>query len=1177
MIRSLSLFLLVAAVGASAQTLPSPREGTVYRSRTMPWAEYEAHNQNWDVAQGPGGLIFVANSQGVLEYDGEDWRVHELPDKEAAMVRSVAVGADGHTYVGGVGDLGRLVPDRRGFLQYESLRDRLSLGEQDFADVWTTHATPEGVVFQTSETLYRWDGARFRSWSASTRFRSSFLVEETVYVWEEGVGIKRLESDGLRLVPGSEWFADRKVDALLPHDQGLVAVVRDVGLVRLHDGQATPIRGTASDYFVRFRPYSAVAVPDAYGREGRLYAVGTLSGGVAIVTPSGRLVRVYREDVGLSVEDWAVGLHPDRQGGLWVATLNGLTWIDLFSRYTSFDVATGLLGSVYHVNEVEGTLYAGTALGLYRLVPGTLGRPGTGAPYSRFESVPGMPEQSQTWQITPTSVGALVSTDRGVFDLRGGRGRRITNDLAFAALVPSSRPDLAFVGLKDGVGLLVLRNGRWVGAGRLEGVEGETRFFHEGPGGEVWMAQTAGDVYRVTGAGTGRLRVQRFTEDNGLTVGGAPISRVGDEMRLSSREGVFRMRVRNGRLQLSRVPALRNVEGIYGLFTLGERSWLYQDGTFQAVEGEGGAGEGVFIRGVQVIGVSETAGGVLWIATADGLVRYDPTVRLVGRPAPAFLRQVTDRQREALWGGALGWRPDPDDPDERDLVVTYGHPDELRFVAAAAFFGDVGEVEYQFRLDGYADEWGAWGPERVTTTTNLWEGQYTIRVRARDGYGRVSAEARFGLRVLPPWYRTWWALSLYALAVSGVVWAVVAWRVREHRLALEAQQARAGRYQRLSDRLEVLNAQIRDADRLKADLLANTSHELRTPLTAIMGYSEILLDEAEGEARTLAESINRGGRRLLGTVNGLLDMFKLQSGTLEVHAEPVDVAEVVGRSARLLRPLATERGLDVVVLPEGRALPAHLDPALLDRIMTNLIGNAIKFTTEGRVVVLLDGDDHLLRLSVRDTGVGIAADDVERMFRPFEQASTGFSRSHEGTGLGLTIVKEVVELVGGRVHVESAVGVGTTVEITVPREWETTEAAGPRPDPYASGSGSAYVLGLDVPGDGAAFLQGWTEEGGRLRLVPTLGRALREVRTTVYDAILVGAAPPAVERKRVAAIRSVPGYETISIIRVGGEALDAAALRRHGLTDQLCDPFSAGHATVLLDETLSQVPALAEA
>ena len=1139
----------------------------MYRSRTWSWAEYDAHNQNWDMVQGPGGLIFVANSGGVLEFDGEDWRLHELPEGEAAMVRSVAVGRDGHTYVGGVGDLGRLVSDARGLLQYESIRDRLAPRYQDFADVWTAHATPEGVVFQTEGALHRWNGTRFQSWATSTRFRSSFLVGENVYAWEEGVGIKRLQGDELRLVPGAEWFADRRVDVLLPHPRGLTVGIRDVGLVRLEGGRVTPVEGTGSDYLARYRPYSAVAVPDAYGRGETLYAVGTLGGGVAVTAPDGDLVRVYREDVGLTVEDWAVGLHADRQGGLWVATLNGIVWLDLFSRYTAFDQGTGLLGSVYHVNEVDGVLHAGTALGLYRLVPGTLGRSAAGPAYARFEPVPGTPDQAQTWGIYPTPSGALVPTDKGVFQVRDGRGRPVTEDLSFSVMVPSARADLAFVGLKDGVGLLRRRGGEWVGAGRLDRVEGETRFIEEDAGGAIWLSQTAGDVYRVTGLRTGRLRVERFTETDGLTVASGPISRVGDEMRMYSREGVFSLRVERGRLRLTPVLAFRGIEGAYGVITLGERSWLSQDGEFRAIGG--GAADGPRLRGVQVIGVSETEGGVLWIATADGLVRYDPRVRQIGRPAPTFLRAVTDRQREPLYGGAADWRPDPDDPAERALVLPFGQPDELRFESAAAFFGDVGEVEYQFRLDGHSDGWSAWGPERVTTNTNLWEGEYTLRVRARDGYGRVSEEAAFGLRVLPPWYRTWWAFGLYGLTVSGLVWGLVWARVREQQANLEVQRAQSARLQRLSDRLGVLNARLRDADQLKVDLLANTSHELRTPLTAILGYSEILLDESDGEARTLAEGIHSGGRRLLATVNGLLDMFKLQSGTFEVHAEPVDAAAVVGQSVRLLRPLAAERGLDLAVLPEGRAVPAHVDPALLDRVVTNLVGNALKFTEVGRVAVLVDGDDYALRVTVRDTGVGIAQDDVERLFRPFEQASSGFGRSHEGTGLGLAIVKEVVELVGGRVHVESAPGAGTSVEVVLPREWAEPRPSAARPAPHAVGG--AYLLALDVDGPAVDVVRARAADG-QFDHAPTLGRALREARRTAYDAVLVGAAAPGVERKRVAAIRSVPGYETTAVLRVGGAALDAEALRRRGFTGGLPDPFDAGQAAALLDAMLAEVP-----
>ncbi|HEX8385883.1 MAG TPA: histidine kinase, partial [Rubricoccaceae bacterium] len=338
--RLLLLLSLVLAARASAQAGPSRGEGRPFFSRHVTWQEYGGSSQNWAVAQRPDGLVYVANTEGVLEYDGAGWRLYSLPDEARSLVRSLAVGPSSRVYVGGVGDFGFLAPDTSGTLAYRSLVPLVAARDRSaFTDVWTTHATRGGVVFQSSERLFRWDGRRMETWRTDTRFRTSFLVRGDVYVWEDGVGVKALGSRGLALVPGGGAFAERKVDALLPYGRGgFLAVVRDEGLVVLGaDGRSWALPGPASEYLVAHRPYSAIAVPDAYSGRGVLYAVATSGGGVVLVTPGGRVVRVYREDVGLGEGDDAIGLQVDRQGGLWVALQNGLTRIDLAARHTWFD------------------------------------------------------------------------------------------------------------------------------------------------------------------------------------------------------------------------------------------------------------------------------------------------------------------------------------------------------------------------------------------------------------------------------------------------------------------------------------------------------------------------------------------------------------------------------------------------------------------------------------------------------------------------------------------------------------------------------------------------------------------------------------------------------------------------------------------------------------------------
>src|SRR5690606_20770771 len=201
----------------------------------------------------------------------------------------------------------------------------------------------------------------------------------------------------------------------------------------------------------------------------------------------------------------------------------------------------------------------------------------------------------------------------------------------------------------------------------------------------------------------------------------------------------------------------------------------------------------------------------------------------------------------------------------------------------------------------------------------------------------------------------------------------------------------------------------------------------------ILGFSSVLEEEGEGEQRELAHAIHRSGQRLLDTVNGLLDMAKLKANLLELRPARLDVAEVATDVLAMLRPIAEERGLYLRLMPEGLSVPAVTDQYALERILINLVSNALKFTEEGGVTVLLDADDDEIRITVRDTGIGMDAAFIPHLFDAFKQESSGYSRSHEGSGLGLTIVKRVVELLGGHIGVESRPGEGSLFEVTLPR------------------------------------------------------------------------------------------------------------------------------------------------
>ncbi|HUO62070.1 MAG TPA: ATP-binding protein [Terriglobales bacterium] len=246
--------------------------------------------------------------------------------------------------------------------------------------------------------------------------------------------------------------------------------------------------------------------------------------------------------------------------------------------------------------------------------------------------------------------------------------------------------------------------------------------------------------------------------------------------------------------------------------------------------------------------------------------------------------------------------------------------------------------------------------------------------------------------------------------------------------------------------LEMVNTQLARASQAKSEFLANMSHELRTPMNAILGFTEMILDDIYGEVppdiRGPIQDVRTCGQQLLRLINDVLDLSKIEAGRMELSLTDYSVQEVVETARTSLRSLAAEKGLEFVadVAPD---LPlAYGDGKRITQCLTNLVGNALKFTKQGRVEIgaRLDGDCVVYR--VTDTGIGIPADQLDQIFGEFRQVDASISREFGGTGLGLSITKTFVELHGGRIWVESEPGRGSTFRFAIPlRVAEATEAA----------------------------------------------------------------------------------------------------------------------------------------
>jgi len=290
---------------------------------------------------------------------------------------------------------------------------------------------------------------------------------------------------------------------------------------------------------------------------------------------------------------------------------------------------------------------------------------------------------------------------------------------------------------------------------------------------------------------------------------------------------------------------------------------------------------------------------------------------------------------------------------------------------------------------------------------------------------------------------------------------------------------------RLVDKLRSANAQLKEASEHKSVFLANMSHELRTPLNAIIGFSELMLDAKESQfdeatERRFLSQVHTSGKHLLGLINDILDLSKVEAGQMELRLQTVEVAPVVEQVLETIEPLATQKSIRVVA-EAGGAGAIDADAGKLRQMLLNLVSNAIKFTPEGgAVTVTASRDASGLQIAVADTGIGISEEDQAKIFREFHQVDPGPGRREQGTGLGLALTRRFALLHGGDVTVASETGKGSVFTLRLPAhapapQPSAVRAAAPRAE---AASARPLVLVIEDDAGAAELLTRQLETGG---------------------------------------------------------------------------------------------------
>ncbi|CAN5361114.1 two-component regulator propeller domain-containing protein [soil metagenome] len=382
-----------------------------------------------------------------------------------------------------------------------------------------------------------------------------------------------------------------------------------------------------------------------------------------------------------------------------------------------------------------------------------------------------------------------------------------------------------------------------------------------------------------------------------------------------------------------------------------------------------------------------------------------------------------------------------------------GHDENfIAFEFIALSYQSPEKNQYAYRLVGVDKNWVYSGNRHVVNYTDLSPGTYTFRVKAanRDGIWNEKG-ASISLLIRPPWWATWWAYGLYALLVGGVIWV----SIRVYIQRREAQQLKA-------------------VDELKTRFFSNITHEFRTPLSLIMSPVEKLLqdnqfDEPPQKSLVL---VQRNAHQLLRLINQLLDLAKLEANHMVVSPMRGAITQFVGHLLESFRPLADQKKISLTYSADGPAQEYLFDADKWEKILINLLSNALKFThSGGRVTVTLNGspapgatDVSWVRIQIADSGIGILPQNLPHIFDRFYQVDTSHTRDYEGTGIGLALVNELVSLLGGSIQVESQPGLGSTFRVTLPVQPTSLNPKAPA----VSLSQKAPLVPLPMPASGLA-------------------------------------------------------------------------------------------------------------
>lgn len=737
---------------------------------------YNAGTQSWDMKQDSNGILYFANNDGLLTFDGFYWRTYSTPPAKT-HIRSIEIGTDNKIYIGSQDDIGYFTPAANGELVYTSLKSLLPLEHRSMSEIWDVVSFNGDIFFRSDVKIFQFSKGRFTIHKASSQWRFLGVSNNVLLAQDRSEGLFIYSSGRWEPIAGAAAFPTHfYASGFLPYgkDSSLLISTRS-GFYFLHGKKITPFTSPDLSTITDKLIFGACPV----GKD--KFAIATRLNGCFIIDRKGRILNHYSIREGLQTSN-VYSVFADKNSNLWLCLDNGIDFIAYNNAIKHIYPETQNNGSGYTSYIYNNKLYLGSSNGLFSNPVKNNGD--LSDELSQFSAVPGT--GGQVWSLTAINGRLLMGHHDGAFEIENDGARPLSNWSGFWAFKPLSNipPSPVIIGGNyRGVSFFRYNGQRFVNADSNLLFESARFLAVVNDEKTVWVAHPYKGLYRLRWDENNAMSIRTYTTANTpqLTINRNFIFKIRNNIILTSDKGIFEYNPKRDSFELSSFlnPLFKTKPVSYLKEDSAGNIWFVNRRMAGVLDMSSGVPEVINIPELnnQIVNGFENINPInpqnVIIGGEKGFyhINFEAYKKNSRRRIEVHLSRVqsSGRKDSLLFGGYFGRITDTVQREEVIPRVSYEN-NSFHFEYSSTNYGEQAGIEFSYFLKGFDKQWSEWQRKNEKDYTNLPAGTYSFQVKCRNGAGLESMVSQFTFKVLPPWYQTWWAYSIYLLIISTLLY-----------------------------------------------------------------------------------------------------------------------------------------------------------------------------------------------------------------------------------------------------------------------------------------------------------------------------------------------------------------------------------------------------------------------